>query len=357
MPFRPDQQVFTCTAVNLRSAPGHLGETPPAVLALLAERTSCTVTGEATQADGLTWWPLRVALADGQVVAGWAAERVGDALLLSDEAPATLPVAPEPVTPVTPISPLRAARANRLGFYLHTTNNDAGLWDAIGRVRPPVILLHAEAANDMLLKEIRDFRVPDAFIVGRFYVTNEEQSAMLASGDPEGEGRRFAERILTHDPGKLLGSSNGRRFIDAWMSLNECLPGPASGSYRENPARYQGLYAAYDRFQVAFRERLLQEGIEAVAFNFAAGNFTEPSHYLDFFPRTLATYTYLGFHEYGWPSLIPGQGTATGAGLYRGVLNAARPQRRFPPPHHHHRGRSDARLRPSPEPRRGLAEW
>jgi len=321
MPFHPDQRVFTCTNVNLRAAPGYLGGTPPAVLALLAERTACTVTGAATEADGLTWWPLSVVLADGQTVAGWAAERVGDALLLSDDAPPTPPVAPEPVTPV---APLRAARANRLGFYLQTTNNDAGLWDAIGRVRPPVILLHADAANDMLLKEIRDFRAPDAFIIGRFYVTNEEQSAMLASSDPAGEGRRFAERILNHDPGKLLGSSSGRRFIDAWMSLNECLPGPASDSYREDPARYRALYAAYDHFQVAFRARLMQEGIEAVAFNFAAGNFTEPAHYLGFFPRTLAAYTYLGFHEYGWPSLIPGQGTATGAGLYQGVLTEAR---------------------------------
>jgi hypothetical protein len=108
------------------------------------------------------------------------------------------------------------------------------------------------------------------------------------------------------------------------MSLNECLPGPASSSYRDDPTRYQRLYDAYDRFQVAFRDRLVQEGIEAVAFNFAAGNFSEPAHYRDFFPRTLAAYTYLGFHEYGWPSLIPGAGTHAGAGLYRGVLNAAR---------------------------------
>ncbi|HRA64563.1 MAG TPA: carboxypeptidase-like regulatory domain-containing protein [Caldilinea sp.] len=323
MSFQPDQPIFTCTAVNLRAMPGYQGEAPPAVLALLGERTACIVTGAATLADGLTWWPVRVALADGRTLEGWAAERVGDAILLTDEAPLS-PVQPEPVAPAPPIAP-QAARTNRLGFYLHTTNNDAGLWDAIGRVQPPVMLIHEDAANDMLLREIRDFRAPDAFIIGRFYVTNDAQRAMLESDDPAGEGGRFAERILTHDFSKFTRrSSNGRLFIDAWMSLNECLPGPASSSYRENPAAYHRLYDAYDRFQVAFRARLVQEGVEAVAFNFAAGNFSEEAHYLDFFPRTLAAYTYLGFHEYGWPSLMPGQGAHTGAGLYRSVLHAAR---------------------------------
>ncbi len=325
MSFQPNQSIFTCTLVNLRAAPGFLGETPPAVLALLTERTACIVTGAATLADGLTWWPLRVSLADGRTLEGWAAERVGEELLLTaDSGEPTL--APPIITsrPVTP-NTHHVARSNRLGFYLHATDNGAGLWDAIGRVQPPVMLLHEDAANDMLLREIRDFRAPDVFIIGRLYVTNDAQRAMLESSDPEGEGRRFAERILTYDFGKFTRrSSNGRLFIDAWMSLNESLPGPASSSYRDDPARYHRLYDAYDRFQVAFRERLVREGIEAVAFNFAAGNFSEPAHYLDFFPRTLAAYTYLGFHEYGWPSLIPGAGTHTGAGLYRGVLEAAR---------------------------------
>lgn len=324
MSFQRNQLIFTCTTVNLRAMPGYQGETRPAVLALLGERTACVVTGAAALADGLTWWPVRVALANGRIVEGWAAERVGDAVLLTSDADAAPPVKPEPILPVQP-NTAHVARGNRLGFYLHTANNDAGLWDAISRVQPPVMLIHEDATNDMLLQEIRDFRAPDAFIIGRFYVTNEAQRALLESDDPEGEGRRFAERILTHDFGKFTRRSrSGRLFIDAWMSLNECLPGPASSSYQENPAAYQRLYAAYDRFQVAFRARLVQEGVEAVAFNFAAGNFSTAAHYLDHFPRTLAAYTYLGFHEYGWPSLIPGRGTHSGAGLYRDVLHAAR---------------------------------
>ncbi len=334
MTFHLNQRIVTCTAVNLRAAPGYLGDAPPQVLALMAQGTACVVTGPAMLVDGLTWWPVRAVLADGQELAGWAAEQVGETQLLAavDDATTTEPAPVEPVAPpIAPVNPdpitPRPARANRLGFYLHATDNQNGLWDAISRVQPPVILIHEDAANDMLLREIRDWRAPDAFVIGRFYVTNDAQRAMLESNDPEGEGRRFAERILTYDFGKFTRrSSNGRLFIDAWMSLNECLPGPLSGSYREKPAYYQRLYDAYDRFQVAFRDRLITEGIEAVAFNFAAGNFSEPAHYLDFFPRTLSSYVYLGFHEYGWPALFPGRGTHTGAGLYRGALNAAQQQ-------------------------------
>jgi hypothetical protein len=328
MSFQIDQQVQTCDFVNLRSAPGHLGNPPPAVLAVLPEGTLCTVTGSVQLADGLAWWPVRVTLANGQLCSGWAAERVGKFQLLASRPAPVPPVQPPPVQP-PPLPPLpgagHVARANRLGFYLHNTNNDAGLWDAISQVQPPTILIHHDAFNDMLLAEIRSRRSPDSFIVGRWYVENNQQTAMLEGGDPEGEGRRLAERILTYDFEKFKRrTQSGRLFIDAWMSLNECLPGPASGSFRENPARFRTLYAAYDRFQVAFRDRLVAEGIEAVAFNFAAGNFSEAAHYLDYFPRTLATYTYLGFHEYGWPSLIPGSGTHTGAGLYRAVLRHAR---------------------------------
>lgn len=223
--------------------------------------------------------------------------------------------------------PVTVVHGNKLGFYLHLSTDQFGMWDAVRRVEPPVILFHADGANDILLQEIRAFRSPNAFVIGRWYITNEEQRAMLESADPAAAGHAFAERILTYDFGKFnKRAPDSRPLVDAWMSLNECLPGPASASYREDPARYQALYAAYDQFQVAFRARMNESGAEAVAFNFAAGNFTEAAHYLDFFPKTLESHTYLGFHEYGWPSLIPGPGVATGAGIYRRVLNGVRAQ-------------------------------
>ena len=233
MTFQLNQRIVTCTAVNLRAAPGYLGDAPPRVVALMAEGTACVVTGLAMLVDGLTWWPVCVTLAEGQVLEGWAAERVGEVQLLSGATEIEpSPVKPQPVTPVSPVT-THVARANRLGFYLHSTDNQNGLWEAVSRVQPPVILIHEDAANDMLLREMRDWRAPDAFVIGRFYVTNDAQRAMLESSDPEGEGRRFAERILTYDFGKFTRrSGSGRLFIDAWMGLNECLPGPASSSYR-----------------------------------------------------------------------------------------------------------------------------
>ncbi|MFN8441235.1 MAG: NBR1-Ig-like domain-containing protein [Caldilineaceae bacterium] len=216
-------------------------------------------------------------------------------------------------------------RDNKLGFYLQNAQDENGLWDAVSRVQPPVILVHADGFNDLLLNQVRDFRAPDAFVIGRWYLDEDAQRAMLESEDPEGSGRSFAEQILTYDFGKFSKrAANGRLLVDAWMSLNEAIPGPASSGFGENRAALEHRYEHYDRFQVAFRQRLQQEGIEAVAFNFAAGNFTEAAHYLGYFPRTLAEYTYLGFHEYGWPALFPGANTATSAGIYRRVMEGVR---------------------------------
>ena len=218
-----------------------------------------------------------------------------------------------------------AVHDNKLGFYLQLSQDENGLWDAVSRVQPPVILVHADSYNDLLLNQVRDFRAPNALVIGRWYLDNDTQRAMLESDDPEGAGRNFAEQILNYDFGKFRKrAANGRLLVDAWMSLNEAIPGPASSDYQKNQAALRRLYDHYDRFQVAFRQRLQQEGIEAVAFNFAAGNFTQAAHYLDFFPRTLAEYTYLGFHEYGWPALLPGANTATSAGNYRPVLEGIR---------------------------------
>ncbi|MEZ4770433.1 MAG: hypothetical protein R2844_18650 [Caldilineales bacterium] len=70
----------------------------------------------------------------------------------------------------------------------------------------------------------------------------------------------------------------------------------------------------------------MRSGVEAVAFNFAAGNFSKAEDYTRWFPRTLATYIFLGFHEYGWPTLEPTPVTASGALLYRTCMAGIRLQ-------------------------------
>ncbi len=226
---------------------------------------------------------------------------------------------------VTPQTVGQAAPCNKLGFYLHLSLDQHGLWDAIQRVQPPVLLVHADMVNTMLLEEIRRFRAPNAYIIGRLYKDHHTQRQLLESADPASRGRELAEEILQYNFGLATRrGAGGRLLIDGWMSLNEAVPGPASAQFQAEPAAMRRLLHNYDRFQVAFRQQLQEAGVEAVAFNFAAGNFTQADHYLEHFPKTLASYRYLGFHEYGWPTLYPAVGTATSAGDYRHCLAGIR---------------------------------
>ena len=183
---------------------------------------------------------------------------------------------------------------NKLGFYIENTVVP-GLREAIRDVKPPTILIHAKDRG--LLREIRESLSPNSYVVGRLFVEQQQQTAWLDSADPAAAGRAFAEQILSYDFGLATEKVNGRLLFDAWMSLNEALPGPQTFPGGEPDATWKRRAAAYDSFQLAFRERLMREGVEAVAFNFAAGNFSRPQDYLDWFPKTLATYIYLGFHE------------------------------------------------------------
>jgi hypothetical protein len=211
---------------------------------------------------------------------------------------------------------------NKLGFYVENTTIQF-LRDAFVKVKPPVLLIHA--GDRGLLREIRNTLSPDTFVIGRLFIDLPQQQAMLTGGNPEGEGRALAERILNYDFGlaKERGAS-GRLLIDAWMSLNEPVPGPAAFVDWKPDALTLARYDALDRLQVAFLERLRADGLEGVAFNFAAGNFVAQDHVANYFPRSLGAYTYLGFHEYGWPTLMPRPDTSTSAVTYRTLMQGIR---------------------------------
>lgn len=210
---------------------------------------------------------------------------------------------------------------NKLGFYIEVSTVEF-LREALAEVKPPVILFHR--GDRGLLQEIRRGLSPDSFIIGRWPLDTSAQDAMLDSSDPAAAGRQLAEQILGYDFGYATERVNGKLLIDAWMSLNESLRGPASFPEYRVDDQFRRRAEALDRFQEAFRARLQTQGLEAVAFNFGAGNYTRPEHYIDWFPRTLQSHIYLGFHEYGWPTLMPQPGTETGALLYRPVLEAIR---------------------------------
>ncbi len=157
-----------------------------------------------------------------------------------------------------------------------------------------MVVIHAQDRG--LLLDIRKYLSPDTFVIGRLFKTQQEQEAMLDNDQPEQNGWNFAQEILYYDF-KLARErdANGRLLIDAWMSLNELPPGPASYPGFRVDDQYKRRAEHYDRFQDAFRQRLEGEGVDAVAFNFAAGNYIHPEHYLEWFPRTLENFIYLGF--------------------------------------------------------------
>lgn len=224
----------------------------------------------------------------------------------------------------------------KLGFYLHSFEigeYKASLFEAIRSIQPPVLLVHAWDQVDQLRQ-----LAPHALIIGRMdFFTGAGQPKLPVidlveewldpdRGEPEAHGRAFAEHILTDNFKAAEKTVSGRLCIDAWMSLNEVVPGPNSAQFQQNPERLGRRLRAYDAFQVGFRDRLATAGIEAVAFNFGAGNFSTAQHYLDFFPRTLASYTYLGFHEYGWPALSweLDPTAVSSAGTYRPIVTGIR---------------------------------
>ena len=213
---------------------------------------------------------------------------------------------------------------NKLGFYTESFGV-AGVADAIRKVKPPTLLTHMTDIG--ALREIRGGWSPDTFVVGRPFVFDPgQQDAMLDSPDPAGEGRKLVERILREFP-MATELVNGRLLVDAWMALNEAVPGPASDIFHKNPDLIARRAMAYDAFEAAFQNRLLEHGLQAVAFSFGAGNWPRGDDYMKYFPKTLASHTYLGFHEYGWPHMNPDEpGASSGCGMYRQVMPAIRAQ-------------------------------
>ena len=72
--FVAGQQVFAAAGVRLRRPAGLKGD----IIHQLSERTPVTVLGAAQAKDGLSWWPVRVALDGGQTEEGWMAQTAAE---------------------------------------------------------------------------------------------------------------------------------------------------------------------------------------------------------------------------------------------------------------------------------------
>ena len=172
---------------------------------------------------------------------------------------------------------------HKYGFHANRTGDD--IFDAIQRLKPPIV--KALDPNIGFWSRVRAIH-PDVFLIGRLVVDPTEQDRFV--DDPRGQGRAFAERILRLEVNR--STFEGRRIFDAWEAYNEVLPESAS------PERKR----AYDEFQVAFAGPIQQAGFEPIGMNFATGNMLGHD-FLTYFPGSLETYRYLGFHEYDWPTL------------------------------------------------------
>ncbi len=198
--------------------------------------------------------------------------------------PRSLPRRRVPNQPHGMVNGMAKERAvHKYGFHVNRTGDD--VFDAIARIRPRVIKTLAHDVG--FWRRVREIQ-PDVFLIGRLYAPAAEQERFV--DNPSAAGRAFAERILRLEANQA--DFEGRPLFDAWESYNEIFPEAVE------PERKR----AYDDFQVAFAGPIQAAGLQPVAMNFATGNMLGPD-FVDYFPGTLATYRYLGFHEYDWPTL------------------------------------------------------
>ncbi len=200
---------------------------------------------------------------------------------------------------------------HKFGFHINAISKPVA--DAILRIKPQLIkTLHHDVNFWRKVRQI----LPDTFIVGRLFDPTQQ-----FEDDPVRRGREFAERILREEVNRF--EANGRPIYNAWESFNEVMSETSPDDKQKR----------YDAFQVAFAEKMKAAGFEAVAMNFATGNFLG-EQFLKNFQGTLETHKYLGFHEYDWPTLdrLHKIGLADGNGgmwlalRYRRIMQVVRQQ-------------------------------
>ncbi len=172
---------------------------------------------------------------------------------------------------------------HKYGFHCNRTGTD--ILNAFKRIKPAVVKV-LDPNVDFLI-DLRKAH-PEVFIIARIVVSLEQQNRFAE--DPVGQGRAFADRVLGMEASRA--TFQGRPLLDAWESYNEVFP-------ESTPP---DTMRKYDDFQVAFGQKIKAAGLEPVGMNFATGNMLG-HHFVNYFPGTLETYTYLGFHEYDWPTM------------------------------------------------------
>ncbi len=172
---------------------------------------------------------------------------------------------------------------HKYGFHCNRTGQD--ILGAFRRIKPAVVKVLDP--NVDFLTDLRRIH-PEVFIIARIVAPLEQQNRF--ANDPVGEGRAFADRVLGMEASRT--TFQGRPLLNAWESYNEIFDQQTAPD----------IMHKYDDFQVAFGQKIKAAGLEPVGMNFGTGNMLA-HHFLNYFPGTLESYTYLGFHEYDWPDM------------------------------------------------------
>lgn len=164
---------------------------------------------------------------------------------------------------------------NKWGVGVYKDSNR--VLDALKETQPGVILLMDPSEG--WAKKVRE-ALPNAFIVGRRYKPEDQQPV----DNPEARGSAFADYVA-----ELAVPLRG--VVDAWMSYNEVLGSQPSGDY-----------ASYNRFQVAFAQRLQSGyGVAAIAANDGSGAL-DPEDYPSYFADAIRASQFFGVHAYSPPA-------------------------------------------------------
>lgn len=178
---------------------------------------------------------------------------------------------------------------HKFGFHITGPRQDA--FNEVFRLKPKVVKTLDFSVD--VMKRIKQ-EIPDVFLIGRLFVHPQDFGQLSGSTAQVArqKGLEMAERILREEVNRDIHHINGQPIFDAWESLNEVFPEWTD----ENTQKL------FDEYQVAFGEKMRAAGFEPIAFNFGQGN-GRGQPWLKLYPGTLETYTYLGFHEYDWPTM------------------------------------------------------
>ncbi|MCB9103286.1 MAG: hypothetical protein H6633_03455 [Anaerolineales bacterium] len=185
--------------------------------------------------------------------------------------------------------PFNSFYNHKFGFHITGPRQDA--FAEVLRLRPKVVKTLDFSVD--VMRRIRQ-EIPDVFLIGRLFV-HPQDFGQLSGGtarDARRKGVEMAERILREEVNRDRHHFRGRPLFNAWESLNEVFPEWSDDN----------THKLFDEYQVAFGQKMLAAGFEPVAFNFGQGN-GRGRQWLRLYPGTLETYTYLGFHEYDWPTM------------------------------------------------------